>query len=136
MFRFHKTLDIVTLFHKANSPASTRIVNLLKTASANASQAANEATNSTPAKAREPFELNITEEPPTEDQVKTILEYIGPAEIPHVVKGANNVTEALKRFKQDRNSFQRPLVVDWNNGKAVVGENESEILKMLESVKR
>jgi hypothetical protein len=34
---------------------------------------------------------------------------------------------ANKRFFQ---------VVDWNNGKAVVGENESEILKMLESVKR
>lgn len=26
-------------------------------------------------------------------------------------------------------------VVDWNNGKAVASENESEILKMLKSIK-
>ncbi|PKS12111.1 hypothetical protein jhhlp_001409 [Lomentospora prolificans] len=133
MFRFHKTLDIITLFHKANSPASTRIVDILKTASTQASQAANEATNAT--NTREPFELNVTEDPPTEDQVQTILEYVGPSRIPQVVKGANNVSEALKKFKQDQASFQRPVVVDWNNGKAVVGENESEILKLLESTK-
>ena len=28
----------------------------------------------------------------------------------------------------------RPVVVDWNQGRAVVGENESEILKLVRDV--
>jgi hypothetical protein len=57
----------------------------------------------------------------------------------------------MRRLKADGNAFQRPLVVDWNQGKAgecrtrrlmgvcankrtVVGENESEIMKLIRSV--
>lgn len=105
-----KTLDIITLFHKANSPASTRIVNLLKQASANASQAANEAPSSGPTVTREPFDLNVTEDPPTADQVETILEYVPAADIGQVVSGAGTVTEAMRNFHNDAGSFQRPMV--------------------------
>ncbi|KAF4978494.1 hypothetical protein FZEAL_5140 [Fusarium zealandicum] len=139
MFRFHKTLDIVTVFHKASSPASVRVANLLKQVSANATsgatidQASDHSAQTNPA--REQFELNITEDPPTDDQVKTILEYVGTSGISNVIKGASNEKEALKKFKQSNDNFIRPVVVDWNNGKAIAGENESEILKLLNAQK-
>ncbi|KAL6917867.1 hypothetical protein ACHAP8_000229 [Fusarium lateritium] len=135
MFRFHKTLDIVTVFHKASSPASVRVANLLKQVSANASsgatldQASDHSAQTAPI--REQFELNITEDPPTEDQVKTILEYVGTGGIPKVINGANTEKDALKKFKESKENFIRPVVVDWNNGKAIAGEKESEILKLL-----
>ncbi|KAI1140643.1 DUF1687-domain-containing protein [Hypoxylon sp. FL0543] len=141
MFRFHKTLDIVTLFHKAGSPASTRVANILKQVSANASETATEDQASDhshqthPKRSRQEFELNITEDPPTADQLKTILEYVGKNRISSVVNGATTENEALKKFKENKENFKRPVVVDWNNGKAVASENESEILKMLEQTK-
>ncbi|KAJ0166376.1 putative redox protein fmp46, mitochondrial [Colletotrichum tanaceti] len=140
MFRFHKTLDIVTLFHKAGSPASVRAANILKQVSANAAagatedQASDHSVQTNPQKSRAEFELNITEEPPTADQVKTILEYVGKNRISSIVKGASTEQEALRKFQQNSESFQRPVTVDWNNGKAVVGDSESEILKMLNAL--
>ncbi|KAI1411367.1 DUF1687-domain-containing protein [Hypoxylon sp. FL1857] len=141
MFRFHKSLDIITLFHKAGSPASTRVVNLLKQVSANATETATEdqASDHTPQMhprlSRQEFELDITEDPPTTDQLKTILEYVGKNNISSIVKGAASENEALKKFRESKENFRRPVVVDWNNGKAVASENESEILKMLEQAK-
>ncbi|KAI1478287.1 hypothetical protein K445DRAFT_316654 [Daldinia sp. EC12] len=138
MFRFHKTLDIVTLFHKAGSPASTRAATLLKQISANATETATEDQASDhshqthPKRARQEFELNITEDPPTPDQLKTILEYVGKNRISSVVQGASTENEALKKFRENQENFKRPVVVDWNNGKAVASDQESEILKMLE----
>ncbi|KAL2758488.1 hypothetical protein ACRALDRAFT_1075066 [Sodiomyces alcalophilus JCM 7366] len=138
MFRFHKPLDIITVFHKAASPASQRIATLLKQVSANASnpatmdQASDHSHQTSPK--RTEFELNITEEPPTADQVRTILEYVGPNKVSSVIAGASNEKEALKKFEMDKNSFHRPMVVDWHNGKATTSENESEILKMLNAL--
>ncbi|KAL0938028.1 uncharacterized protein CTRU02_207759 [Colletotrichum truncatum] len=142
MFRFHKTLDIVTLFHKASSPASVRVANILKQVSANATagatedQASDHSVQTNPKKARAEFELNITEDSPTADQVKTILEYVGKSKIPSIIKGASTEQEALRKFQQSTDNFQRPVVVDWNNGKAVAGDNESEILKMLNDLNK
>ncbi|KAF4124744.1 Protein of unknown function (DUF1687) [Geosmithia morbida] len=139
MFRFHKTLDIVTLFQKTGSPASTRIANALKQASANASTETTidqaSSTSAQDAPKRDPFELNITEEPPTEDQVQTILGYVGQGGISRIIKDARDEQDALKKFKLNKDSLLRPLVVDWNQGKAISGENESEILKLLNSQK-
>ncbi|KAH8169899.1 hypothetical protein LIA77_10443 [Sarocladium implicatum] len=135
MFRFRKTLDIITLFHKPSNPASTRVATLLKQASANAQagatedQASDHSHQSHPA--REEFELNITEDAPTQDQVQTILDYVGESKVQSIIKGAQDQKDALKRFKENKESFQRPVTVDWNNGKAVVGDSESEILKLV-----
>ncbi|TVY86213.1 putative redox protein fmp46, mitochondrial [Lachnellula willkommii] len=138
MFRFQKTLDVITLFHKASSPASLRVHTLLKQASATASstatedQASDHSAQSHPA--RTEFELNITEEPPTEDQLKNILEYIGAGKIGRVVKAATSEADALKKFRLSKESFQWPVTVDWENGKAVQGDNESEILKLVQAL--
>ncbi|KAL2210238.1 DUF1687-domain-containing protein [Sarocladium strictum] len=137
MFRFRKTLDIITLFHKPSNPASTRVATLLKQASANAQteatadQASDHSHQSPPG--RDDFELNITEEAPTQDQVQTILEYVGQSNIQRVIKGAQDQKDALRKFKENNDSFQRPITVDWNNGKAVIGESESEILKLVKA---
>lgn len=101
-----KTLDIITLFHKASSPASVRVANLLKQASASAQTSAAE---DAPAR-RDPFELNITEDPPTVDQVQTILEYVGQSGASQIVKGARDDKDALKKFKENKDNFLRPLV--------------------------
>ncbi|KAG5983135.1 hypothetical protein E4U55_000721 [Claviceps digitariae] len=139
LFRFRKShLDVVTVFHKASSPASTRVVNLVKQISANAQAGAtldqaSDHTAQTQAH-RDPFELNITEDPPTVEQVKTILDYIGKENFGKVIKGAvNNENDAVKKFHESKENFLRPLTVDWNNGKAVAGDNESEILKLLKA---
>ena len=106
--------DIVTLFHKASSPASVRVATLLKQASANATehatedQASDHSAQTTPHRAE--FELNITEDPPTPDQLQTILQYVGSSAISSVVKGASTESEALKIFKQSAEAFQRPVV--------------------------
>ncbi|PNP44910.1 hypothetical protein TGAMA5MH_03324 [Trichoderma gamsii] len=131
MFGFRKTLDIITLFHKASSPASVRVSNLLKQASTSAQT---NAVNDASAR-RDPFELNITEDAPTLDQVETILQYVGQHGASQVVKGARDDKDALRKFKENKENLLRPLTVDWSNGKAIAGDNESEILKLLNAQK-
>jgi hypothetical protein len=49
-----------------------------------------------------------------------------------VIRGAKDAEDAVKRFKESGEGvFVRPITVDWTNGRAVVGDNESEILKMV-----
>ncbi|KAL5604822.1 hypothetical protein BROUX41_001840 [Berkeleyomyces rouxiae] len=127
MIRFPKAIDIITLFSKAGSPASVRIAQSLK-------QAAVASANSTSG-ARDLFEVNVTEQAPTEDQLKTILSYAGASRISSIISGASSESEALKKYKLAPESFQRPVVVDWNNAKVVAGENESEILKLVHAQK-
>lgn len=110
----HKTLDIITLFHKAGSPASTRAATLLKQISANATetatadQASDHSAQTAPP--REEFELNITEDLPTEDQLRTILGYVGQSKVGSIVKGASSENDAVKKFKASTDAFQRPVV--------------------------
>lgn len=110
----HKTKDIVTLFHKASSPASVRVASLLKQTSANATEHATEDQASDHSAQTDPhraeFELNITEDAPTPDQLQTILEYVGKPAIPSIVKGASSESEAMKLFKKSAENFQRPVV--------------------------
>lgn len=110
----HKTLDVITLFHKANSPASLRVHTLLKQVSANASEYATEdqaSDHSAQTLPRRPeFELDVTEEPPTEDQLQSILEYVGAHRAGDVISGAKNESDALKKLQMNKDSFHRPLV--------------------------
>lgn len=104
----------MTLFHKASSPASVRVATLLKQASANAVAGATEDqasdhTAQTHA-GRAEFDVNITEDVPTTDQLQTILEYVGKSGIPSVVEGATSETEAMRIFKKSAEAFRRPLV--------------------------
>ncbi|KAJ4994444.1 redox protein fmp46, mitochondrial [Stagonosporopsis vannaccii] len=138
-FGEHGVKNVVTLFHKPSSQASIRAHTILKQANAHSVSTATEdqaSSHDTHNKAqRTEFELDVTEEPPTGDQLKNILEYLGgPSAVGRVIEGAKDETDALRRLKADGNSFQRPLVVDWNQGKAVAGDNESEILSLLKNI--
>lgn len=95
-----KTKDIITLFHKASSPGSKRVAALLKQVQVEAAEK----------DLRPEFDLEVTEQPPTLDQVKTILDYVGQPGISSVIKGATSENEALQKFKQSADSFQKPLV--------------------------
>ncbi|KFY22095.1 hypothetical protein V493_06864 [Pseudogymnoascus sp. VKM F-4281 (FW-2241)] len=139
MFRFRKGLDVITLFHSPTAPASMRVHSLLKQASATAGETATEDqasdhTQQTIDSVETQFELNVIEDPPTPDQLKSILEYVGANGAGKVIQGATSAKDAFTKWKKDNGSFQRPMTVDWNNGRVVAGANESEILKMLESL--
>ena len=141
IFGEHGAKNVVTLFHKPSSQASTRVLTLVKQANAQSvSHATEDQASSHEAQnkaERAEFELEVTEAPPTGDQLKSILEYLGgTGAAGKIISGASDETDALRRLKADGNAFQRPLVVDWNQGKVVVGENESEILSMLKSTSK
>jgi replicative superfamily II helicase len=115
MFRTHKTLDVITLFHKSSLAPSVRIANLLKQASAQAAETATEDqasdhSHQTFQIKREPFELDITEAPPTADQLSSILEYVGAGKAAQLVKGASSQSDALKKLKETPDNFVHPVV--------------------------
>ncbi|KAJ5110063.1 hypothetical protein N7532_002708 [Penicillium argentinense] len=147
MFRFSKTLDPITLFHNPTLASSTRTLNILKQASTTASETATEdqaSDHSSHAKQqRGDFELEVTTSAPTTDQLRSILDYISPTSgvggqgnketysVSELIKGAKDAEDAIKKFKEDEGRFVRPITVDWVNGRAVIGDRESEILKMV-----
>lgn len=91
-----------------------RVASLLKQVSANATehatedQASDHSAQTSPHRAE--FELNITEDLPTPDQVQTILEYVGQQKASSIIEGASNESEGLKLFKQSAERFRRPVV--------------------------
>ncbi|KAL4977934.1 thioredoxin-like protein [Aspergillus desertorum] len=141
VFRFPKSLDPITLFHTPTLPASNTAYKILKSASAAASAA------NTPI-GRGEFQLEVTTAPPTTDQLRNILEYVtgnpsgggkeGGARyaVSQIIQGAKDAEDAVKRFKEDNGRFVRPVTVDWTNGQAVVGDDESQILKMVRQADR
>ena len=62
---------------------------------------------------RTDFELNVTEVPPTRDQLKTILDYIGAWRVKEVVEGARDENDAVTRLNQDPSTFKAPIVRRW-----------------------
>lgn len=110
----HKTLDIISLFHKPAAPSSLRVVTLLKQISAQASETATEdqASDHTHQNKlqRTTFELNVTEEVPTSDQLRTILEYVGEDKASEIVEGAKDSGDAIRRLKQNPKLFKAPVV--------------------------
>lgn len=59
---------------------------------------------------RTEFELNVTEDPPTSDQLRTILEYVGGTRAKDVVDGARNEGDAMRTLSQDPSKFKAPVV--------------------------
>ena len=94
-----------------------RVLNLLKQASAAAGETAtmDQASNHSPhmEKQRGEFELEVTEAPPTPDQLRNILEYgalrgVKPGD---VIRGARDQADALKKLKEGQeDNLVRPVV--------------------------
>lgn len=72
------------------------------------------------------MEADVQESAPTADQLTSILEYIGPSKAASIIKDATGSSDALRKFKESESLFQRPIVVDWNNGRA--GRSQEEII--------
>ena len=87
---------------------------LLKQASANAAAFATEdqaSDHTAQTKPNRPeFELEVTEEPPTSDQLKSILEYIGIHNAGTVIRGARDEADAIKKLNQSGDNVERPIV--------------------------
>ena len=52
----------------------------------------------------------MTEEPPTGDQLKTIIEYVGDRKASQVVDGARDALDAMHKLSQDKSKFKAPVV--------------------------
>ena len=59
---------------------------------------------------RSEFQLDVTEDAPTGDQLRSILEYVGPKKAREVVNGAKDEADALRRLKEDPSKFRAPVV--------------------------
>lgn len=59
---------------------------------------------------RTEFDIDITEAPPTTDQLRTMLEYMGPNSANKFVQGATSDADATKRLKESGEAFKRPVV--------------------------
>ncbi|RPA87993.1 hypothetical protein BJ508DRAFT_409913 [Ascobolus immersus RN42] len=131
MFGWKRSLDVITLFHSPSSAQSKAVLTALK----NSLEAATAGTISNSKDAPANFELEVVEEPavPTKDQLKSIIEYLGKERIGEIVSGAKTEMEALKGLN-DSKRLVRPLLVDWNNGRAVTNVNESKILELVKSL--
>ena len=114
LLRQHKSLDVITLFHKPSAAASIRAHTLLKQVSAHASEHSTEDQASDHSHQnkleRTEFELDVTEDPPTSDQLRSILEYVGAKRAGDVVKGAKDEADAMKKLRENGENFKRPVV--------------------------
>ena len=59
---------------------------------------------------RAEFDLNVTEEPPTSDQLRSILEYVGAKKAGELVKGARDEADAMRKLRESAENFKRPVV--------------------------
>jgi len=129
--------NAITLFHQPNNSASTRVLTLLKQANATSTTTATEdqasSHHSHSSAQMDEFELEVTEQAPTSDQLRSILEFVGDGSEGKVIEGAVDAADAQRRLRQSLDALKRPLTVAWNDGKVVVGDNESELMKMIKA---
>ncbi|KAL0082615.1 hypothetical protein J3Q64DRAFT_1752347 [Phycomyces blakesleeanus] len=132
-FRPPKTLPILSIFHNPSSNASQNALRLLQ------------------AKQKRPsgedvYRVDVQDnlqEPLTSIQLKQIAEYLGggkPDWKPMISTTSTTATEnqsfdydAQQLLHDQPSVLQRPLVVDWNQGKAAVGPALDKIQQLIES---
>ncbi|KAI5804903.1 hypothetical protein EDC01DRAFT_610640, partial [Geopyxis carbonaria] len=131
-----KTLDVLTLFHAPQKAESTKVLSVLRSAITKAEE------NSLAGKkgADTTFQLEVVEAPnvPTASQLKSILEYVGANKVGQIVQGARNEKDAVKILEEggpvSSERVLRPLLVDWNNGRAVLGADEKAIQNLVDTL--
>lgn len=135
--------------HNPSSPASTNALRLLRAAVASPYP---------PSKPTAPpldFNLEVIEnKPPTPDQLHTILSYLpsksptGPGGLastpsPDVLISAHPTVDSrptdaegvVTLASQNANALKWPIVVDWHNGRAAVGDVEA-VKSLLEELRK
>ncbi|RDX46001.1 hypothetical protein OH76DRAFT_1356704 [Lentinus brumalis] len=150
MFKaFTRSIPEISIFHNPSSPASKNALNLLRSAVLGPYP---------PSKPSAPplkFDLEVIENtPPTADQLRTILSYLpsksptGPSgssqtPSPDVLLSAHPTVDTrptsaegvVKLASQNPNALKWPIVVDWHNGKAAIGDLEG-VRGLLEELRK
>ncbi|KAF3205515.1 hypothetical protein TWF679_009276 [Orbilia oligospora] len=82
------------------------------------------------------FELDVVEGPMTTTQLRSILDYIGENKVEDIVEGARGIHDAMKILEGTKgvDAVKRPIVVDWNNGRVVLGEKQSALQELIKSL--
>nr|VWO97059.1 Mixed-linked glucanase [Ganoderma boninense] len=150
MFKaFTRTIPEISIFHNTSSPASKNALNLLRSA------VSSPYPSTKPSAPPLNFNLEVIEnQPPTGDQLRTILSYL-PSRSPASTAGiADQLTaEALLSShptvesrpqdpdavvalaSKNPNALKWPIVVDWNNGRAAVGDIDG-VKQLLEELRK
>ncbi|KAK6977445.1 DUF1687-domain-containing protein [Favolaschia claudopus] len=135
-----RTTHEISIFHNPSSPPSVKALGLLRSALSEAYP---------PGKSKSPltFNLEVVEAPPNADQLRTIMSYLPsnntqsrPASSvflsAHPSSSSSEGAElsAIVDLGRDKpNTFKWPVIVDWNAGKASVGDADGAagILELL-----
>lgn len=87
---------------------------MLKQASAQATETTIETQESNHANKskmqRSPFELNVTETPPTKDQLRNILDYVGIHKAHLMINAKKDKEDLIKKLSRDPSLFLPPVV--------------------------
>ncbi|KAF8200216.1 thioredoxin-like protein [Pholiota molesta] len=139
---FKRKLPEISIFHHPSSPPSTKALSLLK------SSLSNPYPPDSDKKKPLEFNLDVVESPPTSDQLNTILSYLSPKAInpsmvflsvrPSAPSGSEvpSTVDAIAELAQrNPNVLKWPIVVDWYDGKASVGDVEG-VKGILETLRK
>ncbi|CAL1714728.1 unnamed protein product [Somion occarium] len=138
---FKRAIPQVSIFHNPASPPSQAALRLLNSA----------LSSPYPASSGKPlvFNLEVVEnKPPTSDQLRVILSYVHPEstptpESPEVFLSShpasdvrpNNLQDVVNLAQTNKNILKWPIVVDWDDGKAAVGDVEG-VKSILEQLRK
>ncbi|CCL98807.1 uncharacterized protein FIBRA_00812 [Fibroporia radiculosa] len=141
---FLRSIPQISIFHNPSSPPSNAALQLLRTAVSSPYP---------PTKATNPplkFNLEVVENaPPTSDQLRTIMSYLPadplstdaptPASLlsahPTVHTRPTSAEGVLRLATQNINALKWPIVVDWDGGRAAVGDVEG-VKRILEELRK
>ncbi|KAG0057581.1 hypothetical protein BGZ83_008163 [Gryganskiella cystojenkinii] len=122
-FRLPK-FPMLTLFHNPANDVSNQALKLLRQASVTHN-----------------FEIDVVDAkttPPTHQQVSNIVEFLGKAGCSQILTPeapkASTVAEVQKILDANPGFLNKPLVVDWNKGKAIVANPASRVNEMVKNV--
>ncbi|ORY76642.1 hypothetical protein BCR37DRAFT_383274 [Protomyces lactucae-debilis] len=123
---FSRSRPILSLFHAPGNKTSQKVLTLLQQAHADSEAAAS----------GKSFTLEIEEGAPTPTQLRSLIDMAGASQIAELVPGAVDGEDALRLGEsgKGRDILQRPVVVDWNNGKVVLGGDESKIMQLVKEL--
>jgi len=132
--RAHKSIPVVSVFHYAKSAPSVRAVNLLKAAVGEGYP---------PGKPLS-FNLDVVESAPNADQMSIISRYTSnplssflSAHPTSSSSSSSGTAESMaQEFTKNPNSMRWPVVVDWDNGRAVVGDADRVKSVILEGLRK
>ena len=121
-FRFHKSIPIISLFHRPSVQSSTTLLKFLRDHPVIQKQMAN---------------LEVSTTPPTRAQFEIITNYLGGGYSANkLVEGAHGLDDAMKIIGEDESKLNAPFLVDWEGGRVVLGGDKSRVEHLLEEIRK